>query len=452
MLRRIGELSSRGLERVLPDAFSAALLLTTAAFALAWWLTPAGPWRLVEHWRDGFWSLLAFSMQMALILVTGHALATAPAVRRLLEAVANRAQGTPSAVVLVSLVAMIAALINWGLGLVCGAFLAREVGRSCAVRGIRVHYPLVAAAGYTAMLVWHGGLSGSAPLQIATPGHVFEARIGVVPVDRTIFSPMNGVMTLLLLALVPVVLARMAPIAPKDIVVAPGEADTPPRREPDAAPTPGARVDRSPWLARTIAAVALGGAVALFATRGLAALTLDSVNFLFLFLGLMLHGSARRYGEAVGEGARGAAGILLQFPFYAGIMAMVERSGLIVVVAEAFVQLSESAVAVGVPADRAFPVLSFLSAGVVNLFIPSGGGQWAVQGPIVMEAGARLGVPIEKSVMAVAYGDEWTNLLQPFWALPLLAITRVRVGSLLGYTAVLLVATCPLYAFVLAFW
>jgi short-chain fatty acids transporter len=449
MLRRLGELASHALGRVLPDAFSAALLLTVVAFALAWWLTPATPLGLVAHWRDGFWSLLAFSMQMALILVTGHALATAPAVRRLLSGAAGHARGTRSAVVLVSLVAMLAGLINWGLGLVCGAFLAREVGRSCAARGISVHYPLVAAAGYTAMLVWHGGLSGSAPLQVATPGHIFEARIGLVPVDRTILSPMNGVMTLLLLACVPVVLARMAPVASAEVVPPPGEAGPVARAEHQPAATAG-RPDHSAWLARPVAGAALAAAAALFAMRGFAALTLDSVNFLFLFLGLMLHGSARRYAEAVAGGARGAAGILLQFPFYAGLMAMVERSGLVVVVAESFVRLSESAVALGVPADRVFPALTFVSAGLVNLFIPSGGGQWAVQGPIVLDAGARLGVTVEKIVMAVAYGDEWTNLLQPFWALPLLAITRVGAGTLLGYTAVLLVVTLPLYIVVLA--
>jgi short-chain fatty acids transporter len=451
MLGRMGEMASRALARALPDAFSAALLLTIAAFLLAWALTPATPSALVAHWRDGFWALLAFSMQMALILVTGHALATAPAVRRLLSAVAVRARDTRSAVLLVSLVAMAAGLVNWGLGLVCGAFLAREVGRSCAERGVRVHYPLVAAAGYTAMLIWHGGLSGSAPLQVATPGHVFEARIGLVPVDRTIFSPMNGVMTVLLLALVPLALVRMAPASPAGIVPPP-EPDEPARLAPSPPATPGARLDQSRWLARTVAVVALAAAVALFASRGLSALTLDSVNFLFLFLGLLLHGSARRYGDAVAEGARAAAGILLQFPFYAGLMAMVERSGLVAVVAEGFVRMSESAVAVGLPADRVFPVLTFVSAGLVNLFIPSGGGQWAVQAPIVLEAGARLGVAVEKSVMAVAYGDEWTNLLQPFWALPLLAITRVGAGRLLGYTAVLLVLTFPLYAFVLAFF
>ncbi|NNE09612.1 MAG: short-chain fatty acid transporter [Gemmatimonadetes bacterium] len=442
----LGRLATAGTQRFLPDPFTLALLLTFVSFLLGWGLTDTSPWGMAQHWYDGFWNLLAFSMQMALILVTGHALAITPPVQRALTGVARVVTSTRSAVVLVSLVSMIAATVNWGLGIIVGALLAREVAIAATKRGIDLHYPIVAAAGYTGFLVWHGGLSGSAPLTVAQPGHFLEASVGVIPVTGTLFSPMNGVMLLLLLLAVPSILVAMIPrggwIAPPVFVDTEAPTVSGPR-------TPAEALDRNTLLARGIA---LGG-IAVLASRffagGFATLNLNTMNFLFLFLGLLLHGSTKRYGAALGEGVRGAGGIILQFPFYAGIMGMVSQSGLVTVLADAFVSMSAAGGVVGLSEAKLLPFLSFLSAGIVNVFVPSGGGQWAVQGPVMLEAAARIGVPAEKIVMAVAYGDEWTNMLQPFWALPLLGITRVRAQDMIGYTAALMILVLPVIAIVL---
>jgi short-chain fatty acids transporter len=384
--------------------------------------------------------------------------------------------------------------------------LAREIGRSARGRGMSLHYPLVVAAGYSGLLIWHGGLSGSAPFVVATQGHFLQDKIGIIPITGTIGGSLNIAVSVLLLASVPVLYALLARGAPARAEgTAAGEQELPAtdedefRADPAAAHrgyrseaaggapgTPGEseedesrggdgeasgedwrtaaledapagriswgqRLDRSTVL---VVALVLMASVYLFIHYRelglLRGLDLNVINFSFLFLGLLLHGSPVAYVRAVGDGVRGASGIILQFPFYAGIMGMMKESGLVTVISDWFVNLSKLASQAGVSPDASLPMMSFLSAGVVNLFVPSGGGQWAVQGPIAVEAAATLHVPVEKMVMAVAYGDEWTNMLQPFWALALLGITGLKARDIIGYTAVVMVLVAPLYLLALA--
>ena len=167
----------------------------------------------------------------------------------------------------------------------------------------------------------------------------------------------------------------------------------------------------------------------------LSGLTLNIVNFIFMFLGILAHGSLRRYIDAIGDAASSAAGIILQFPFYAGIMGMMVGANengvsLASIIANAFVAISN---------DVTFPMLTFLSAGIVNFFVPSGGGQWAVQGPVMMPAAAEMGVSAARCGMGIAWGDCWTNLIQPFWALPALAIAGLKARDIMGYLVPLLI-------------
>jgi short-chain fatty acids transporter len=176
------------------------------------------------------------------------------------------------------------------------------------------------------------------------------------------------------------------------------------------------------------------------AREGKLGMNLNLVNFVFLFLGLLLHGTPKSYLKAAGYAVKTSTGIIIQFPFYAGIMGMMKSSGLVHVFSQAFISISNK---------RTFPLWTFLSAGVVNLFVPSGGGQWAVQGPIMVEAAKALHVPLAKTVMALSYGDEWTNMFQPFWALPLLAITGVKAQRLVGYTFILMILVAPIFSLIL---
>jgi len=415
-----------------------AILLTVFVMVVGWTYSGSSFIEVLDAWQGprGFWSLLAFGMQMCLVLVTGHALAISSPIRRGVNRLASWPRTGPSAAALVAAFSVGASLFNWGLCLVGGALLARAVGQSCRQRGVRVHYPLLAAAGYAGMVTWHGGFSGSAPLKVTTRADLIELlgdRLGgtvtPVPTTETILGPMNLVASLGALIWVPILMWALHPREATRAVES-MDAPPPPDDEPDRARGAPTAQDH-PFFALLLV-VPLSFSVGLYLMRnGLSRLDPNAVNLMLLTLGLAMHGSARRYVGAVTEAARGCAGIILQFPLYAGIMGIMAGTGLASALARGAVSTSSS---------ETYLVLTFLGAGLVNFFVPSGGGQWAVQGPIAVEAADALGLPLGSAVMAVAYGDQWTNMLQPFWALPLLGITGVRAGQILGYTSVLLVA------------
>lgn len=485
MISRLGEALGRAFRATAPDPFVIALLLTllTAVLAVGFGypgsavggqgerpdaaarlLATVDAWGAIARPDRGIWSLLAFSMQMCLVLVTGHAMAAAPPVRRAIERLAETPSTPRKAVVMVAVLTCVAGVVNWGLGLIVGALLARDVGSAMRRRGFDVPMGLLAAAGYSALLVWHGGLSGSAPLSVTTVGNALKTfsgeqlrAFGAIPsgadpgtsagqgwigLGRTLGSNLNLIVTGGLLVLIPSTYALLTPnvrragsgpvirvdhvrtdgVSARSVERVEGP-DSGPGRVPDW-------LERSPIPAIVLASLILCATVRFTMQLGPARLGLDQINGLMLALGLVLHGGLRPYAAAAEEGARGCAGIIVQFPLYAGIMAMMESSGL----ARAFAQTLTD-----LGTERTAPVFSFLGAAVVNVFVPSGGGQWAIQGPIALDAGASLGIPPERMVMSVAYGDQLTNMLQPFWALPLLAITRTRASEVVGYTALVMV-------------
>jgi short-chain fatty acids transporter len=466
----LGERVSAVFRRTAPDPFVIAIGLSalTAILALVFGRYPdttasigARVVHLLDAWRgdEGVWKLLAFGMQMCLILVTGHALATTRAVRAAIDRLAALPRSTAQAAALVSGVACLTAMLNWGLCLVVGAFLAREVGRSMAARGRIAHYPLIAASGYTGMMVWHGGLSGSAPLSMTTradaakvlppdvigrlDAEAHEAGLdgfAGFPLADTLFSPMNLAITIGLLVLVPIVMASLAPregaaaapppIAPLDPATSASTTSNAPAEIDDESTGMASVLDRS-WVLSWLLAFALLAALVRYAqVSGIGNIGLNVVNGGMIALGLLLHGSPRRYMAAIEDAARGCAGIIIQFPLYAGIMALMVSSQLVNRIAEGMTAWAS---------PDTIPLFTFASASVVNLFIPSGGGQWAVQGPIALRTAFDAGIDPGRMIMAVAYGDQLTNMLQPFWALPLLAITGVKAREIVGYTAIVMV-------------
>ena len=448
-ISRLGLLVTRTIGRWIPDPFVLAIGLTLLTAILA--LVVPGTFAdrdpgssrstlLLEAWwgGGGLWKLLAFSMQMALVLVTGYALASSPPIRWCIDRIAGLPGSTSTAAMMVAGVAVLTGLVNWGLALVVGALLARATGRSLERRSIPCHYPLIAAAGYLGLLVWHGGFSGSAPLNMTRAeeaAKILPAEIVVehaadgIPLSETLLSPMNLFVALGLLVIAPLMCGLLAPTdrsemrTPEDLGI----------RFEDARPNPETRagvLQTGLGIALGLALVAGFVAYLLDDGGGISRLGLNEINATMFGLGLLLHGSPTRYLAAVEEAARGAAGIILQFPLYAGVMGIMAASGLLAMFADA-------ANAASTPST--LPLLTMASAALVNLFVPSGGGQWAVQGPIAMVAGANDGIPLGKMVMSVAYGDQLTNMLQPFWALPLLAITGVKARDIVGYTAIVMI-------------
>jgi len=431
MIRRMGSYFSRWADKYMPDPFLFAILLTFLTLILGVIFTDSGPFDMLKHWNKGFWTLLTFAMQMCLILVTGYALATTKIVRRAIEALADIPKTGAGAATLVALVAIIAAYINWGLGIIVGALMARQVALRGYQKGVAMHYPLLGAAGYAGLAVWHGGLSASAPLLVATKGHFLADKIGIIPVSQTLFSPLNIVVAVFLIIGLPFLFRLLNPLDASETVtidkVLPNIDELLSEKEEDSEEqrrdTVASKLENSMAISIIVGLMGLIIVVWYFATSGFN-LNLNIVNFTFLFVGMLLHRTPINYVRAIAEGTRGCAGIILQFPFYSGIMGMMNYSGLVVVIAGWFVAISN---------QFTYPLFTFISASLVNIFVPSGGGQWAVQGPVVVEAAKTIGVSYPKAIMALAYGDQWTNLFQPFWALALLGLTGLKARQIMGY-------------------
>jgi short-chain fatty acids transporter len=416
MLATISKPLVRLVERYLPDPYIFVLILTIVVFAAAVGFEGQGAMDVARMWGDGFWSLLSFAMQMLLVLVTGFMLASTPPVKRLLTALAGLANGPGAAIVLVSLVSLAASWINWGFGLVVGALFAREMARQ-----VLVDYRLLVAAAYSGFVVWHGGLAGSIPLSIATAGHPFEAMTGVIGTDQTTFAFFNVAIVLALFVVIPLVNWMMIPESGDSVYVDRAklvEAE----EDIGGAERPADWLETTPFLSWIVGAAGLAWLIPYFAGGG--GLTLNVVNFGFLTLAIILHGTPRRLLRSLDEAIKGGAGIVIQFPFYAGIMAIMVDSGL---------AASVSNWLVGFATAFSLPFWTFLSAGIVNFFVPSGGGQWAVQAPVILPAAEALGVDMARVSMAVAWGDAWTNLVQPFWALPMLAIAGLKAKDIMGF-------------------
>lgn len=426
-------------QRWIPSAFAIAVLLTFVIFAIAI-AAGASPAQVLIEWGNGFWTLLPFAMQMALVILTGYIVSAAPVVERLFARLAALPRSPRAAVVMMALVSMGLAWFHWGLSIVGCAMFVRYVARAQP----RVDYRLLVAAAYFGMgATWHSGLSASAPLLVATPGHFLEARIGIIPVTRTIFHPFNLVLT----AIVVIVLALLAwalhPRQEDTVSVDPATLDalegfTPPPRP--AITGLAATIDYTWWLNGVVGATGVAWLVWHFATRG-AALTLDVLNFAFLMLGILLHRNPASLLAAAEQGASLLAGVVLQFPFYAGMYGVIQGTGLSAAAGQWIAEAAN---------PRLFPLLLYWYSGIVNYFVPSGGSKWAIEAPYLVDAAERLGVGVDQVVVAYAWGDMATDLIQPFWALPLLAAARLDFRDIMGYATLVFLVYATLVS--CAFW
>ncbi len=442
IIEGLAHASTMVMQKFLPDAYIFAVILTIIVFVASMIFTKQGFIGLVGHWGKGVWSLLAFSMQMVLVLVTGHVLALSPPFKKLLDYLSNIPKSPAQGIALVSIISYTACILNWGFGLIIGAIYAKEIARK--VKGI--DYRLLIASAYSGFVLWHAGFSGSVPLVIAsgnlsaTGGALTEA----VPVTQTLFSSYNIFIVVGMWILLPIINVLMHPKSEEDtFVIDPNLIKEEVvvkkiSKEEFKNMTPAEKLENGCFVNYVLAILGFAYIVYYFASSGKFDLTLDIVNLIFLMLGVLLHRTPRSLIDAFGEAAKGAAGIILQFPLYAGIMGMMTGAN-----AETGLSLAHviSNFFVHVSTVKTFPLFTFLSAGIVNLFVPSGGGQWVVQGPIMMPAGAEIGVDAAKVAMCIAYGDSWTNMIQPFWALPALGLAKLGARDIMGYTLIVLIVS-----------
>lgn len=446
---------------LLPAPLTIALLLTAVAFAMAFfWGNLEGSatercFSLLDVWEKGLWNqpLMAFAVQAMLMLALGHMLALSKPVGRFMDSLASRfSHSTAQAAFWVSLITMATGWLNWGFGLIFGAILARKVGEMASRKGVAINYPLVGAAGYSGMMVWHGGLSGSATIKAAEPGHLQALLAGsgvegipnqILPAT-TVFSSMNLTVTVAVFVAVSFFMGWMGKRVPANKLRIDSGFDATVANE---AVVGAERLDHSRVVAYMTGLVFAGMALYRAASHpdaaGLGFMTPDWINLLLFGLCFIAHGSIFRFLNALTEAIGGTAGILIQFPLYFGIMGLISGSGLGSVL---------SAWLIGQSNALTYPLYTFFSSGLLNIFVPSGGGQWAIQGPLIVQAALELNLPLEKAILAMAYGDQLTNMLQPFWALPLLGITGLNARAIAPYTvAMMLVAACIFAAALLVF-
>lgn len=441
-MQRITAFFTELMRRYLPDPFVFAIGLTLLTMALAVVVQGQAVTVLATSWGKGFWALLAFTTQMAVILAMGYVLAAAPLTDRLLDRLVSQVNSPRTAIIVATLVGGIGSWLNWGFGLVVGGIVARKL----ALRVKGVHYPLIIASAYSGFTLYGLGLSASIPVLISTKGHPLEAQMGVMPLSETIFSPAMLLTSLVTIVTLPLLNAWLHPKAGQPVKEIDRALEAVPRTaapmlDIDDGRTLANRLNNSRLLSYVIGAIGMGY-VALHFVRG-GSIDLNLINFFILFLGILLLGTPIRYVEKLNEGIRTISGIILQYPFYAGIMAIMASSGLVETLSAAFVKVATPAT---------LPFWGLVSSFVINFFAPSAGGHWVIQGPFMIEAAKTIGASVAHTSTAVMLGNAWNDLVQPFWILPALALSRLKLKDIMGYTVIMMFWIGIVYSVAILAW
>jgi short-chain fatty acids transporter len=436
-------------ERWIPDAFIFALVATIIVFIAAIVWTPSSPLQVVDAWGNGFWDLISFTLQMALIIITGHVLATSAPMGKAIRVIASWPSTPRGAIALVAFFAMFTSWFNWGFSLIFSAVLAKEVAR----RLDRVDYRALAAASMLGLgSIWAQGLSGSAALQMATAG-ALQPQVrdivaanglvpgGMIPFRHTIFLWQSLLSVAIEIALVTIVMWLATPPASRTrtaralgIELGTGELELPSPKP--QAPSPGQFLEHSPLLNVVIAAFGIIYIARYFmrAPEPLNAFTINILNFAFLIAGVLLHKTPARLMHAVQAAVPAVWGVILQFPFYAGIAAIITTTHLNERLANAFVSVST---------QHTFPAVVAMYSALLGVFVPSGGSKWVIEAPYVLGAAHALKVHLGWVVASYDLGEALANLLQPFWMLPTLGMLGLRARDVMGYTFIIALALAP---------
>ncbi len=421
-MRKISQSLAQFFSHYLPDALSFCLILSVFVFAAALIFTPSTSIQILSFWGDSLWNLHTFAMQMVLILLFGHLLAQSPFIKKNLARLAALPKSETGAILFLVFLSSLACWLNWGFGLIVAATLAISIKE----RFPHLHFGFLVASGYAGFLVWHGGLSGSIPLSVAGDDKILAAlALPVMPLGQTIFSLTNIILVITLILVLMISAVFLKTHSPENIQILKIQA-----KPSGLNLSISDKIQSSPWVLRGAGLVGLIYLGLYFYQNG--SFHINSVNFILFMLVFISYGSIYSFTRELEGSVRVVAPILIQYPLYAGIMGMIQSSSLALVMSEFFV---------GISSPGTFPLFTFLSAGIVNFFVPSGGGQWIIQGPIMLKAALNLGVPAEKVVMAIAWGDAWTNMIQPFWALPLLSMARMNLKDIMSFCLIYLIVS-----------
>ena len=416
-------------EQIMPDPYVFAVILTFVAVLLAYFFAPnAHPQQIAAAWYGGVFNLFTFAFQMVIMLVAGYALASAPAIRNLLGRIASIPSNAAAAVSLTVLVSMIASWINWGLGLVTAALLAREIAKR-----IRMDFGWLVAAAYSGFVISTEGLSGSIALSQATHGsalNIVEKVTGkITPLSQTVFTRFNLIPIAVLLVALPIIFRYIGPAPNNSFAADPDKLrseDATPHHIKEKTDTLGSRLDNA-WILTVLLVVFIATALGLELYRTKGSLDLNSVIMALLMLGLLLHWTPAAYVAAIKHAARISGPLILQYPLYGGLMGIMTATGLAGVLSKVFLSFSTA---------HSIHFWTYLTSVIITFFVPSGGGHWAVQGPFAVPAARDLHASLAGVTMSVAMGESVANMLQPFFALPILAIAGIKVQRMMGFMVI----------------
>ena len=428
---RLGESLERWIKKYLPDPLNIALFLTVFMAILAILLTPNSPLDVANAWGNGFWGFLSFSMQVALSMIAGAVVCNAPIVKRGMAKLCSIPKTSRQAAIFLLFCTYVLTWLNWGLGFISAGFLTRATARNLRSKNIPYHLPIIAAAAQTGTISYGGSWNSAVLIQLNTPGHFAEAQMGVIGLADAIFSKANLILLVGMFLVSAVVFWLLHPVDPSKFDQG-NVADLEEISEAE-------KISRSALKASTFAdrfnniwiwnvgllALWVAWFANLMSTSGPNAISLDVANISLIVFGLLAWKRPLAYMQSFRENTASASGVILQFHIYAGIMGIMRTTGLVEVISDAFASISN---------NFTYPLMTFISSSIINLAIPSGGGQWAAQGPVLIGAAEILGSDYFQTALSFAYSSSIMDLIIPFWILPIAGILKIKPRDIMGYT------------------
>jgi short-chain fatty acids transporter len=424
MLERLSTALTRWCVRYIPDGYVIAVALTALILMIAVFISEQPPLAMITAWGDGFWGFIPFTLQMSMVVLTGFIVADAPLLRQGLIRLAAVPSTPRGAIALTAIISMGLGFINWGLSIVASAILARHIG----ARKIGADFRLLVASAYLGLgCMWHSGLSASAPLTSSDPAQNFVKNYlgGPVPVTDTVFSGFNLGLALIVMFVMTMAAVWMQPRASSpDNALSPETVEE--EEEPPLAPaeTPAARLERSPAVNLFLAACVAVYVPQFLMRDGIAKLNINHVNLIFFGVGALLHYRPASLLRSAERGGKYVWGVLLQFGLYAAVAGVIDKSGIAAGIAGFFSRAAS---------PETFPLMVVWYSGILNYLVPSGGAKWFIEVQYVAEAAKTIGVPMPKAIVSYAWGDMLTDIIQPFWAIPLLAMAKLGFRDIMGY-------------------
>jgi short-chain fatty acids transporter len=419
------------MERVVPDAITTSIILLVVLFGLSLALGSPLTASMDAYYR-GLWMLLQFTMQMTLILVLSLILGATPAFRNSVIALSRMPKTTTQVMVLAVLCGGLVAYLNWGLSIALSPVIAIHFARQAESKGLKIDFLWLMSVLAGAGAIWQFGLSGSAPLLMATPGNFLEAQAGVMPLRTTIWSPAAIILVITFMTAVVATGVIFMPKHVRQVSEFPQAATVVEEEQKPAAPmaergrgalTLAQKLEHSPLVIGPLALMLAGWIYHHFFVRNLS-LDINSVNTIVLFLGLVLHGNVYKFTKATQKAVALCWPIVLMYHVYAGLAGLIQFTP----VGGFLVRLFDP-----VLTAYTYPLLIALVSTIIAIFIPTSGGQWAIQGAVTVQAADLVGVSAQRGLLALSVGDHMGNLITPFWAVVGAGIARVDFRLMFGY-------------------